>query len=149
MPTSAYSTTAIQPDTAQRQRTRARDGQVVYIYNSTRGRRCVGGGGRRNYYLLVASVCECTRRCRAVRRTLKIQPCQGQARTHAHAFPVHLLIKRFPIVIKNYELYCTITFNTITVGEKKIRFPSRVFFYFNISIGTNNISDISLNVTNG
>lgn len=69
---------------ADQQRTRARE--VVYFYKSTRGRRvaspsvAVAVAVADVTKLLYLLGCVCRRRCRAVRRTLKIQPCQGQAR---------------------------------------------------------------------
>lgn len=66
---------------------RARSGrEVVYFYKSTKRRRRRRRQTLQNYYIVVLDVrasCARRRRCRAVRRTLKIQPCQGQAQTHA------------------------------------------------------------------
>lgn len=107
--------------------------EVVYFYKSTRGRwRRRWRQTLQNYYYTRvdcarASECVCERgrgrRCRAVRRTLKIQPCQGQARTRARAPLVYyniiiIMCARVTVLLRSlrcifFFLFTIIVFITI------------------------------------
>lgn len=104
--------------------------EVVYFCKSARGR-CRRRRWRQTlqnyYYTLVdgarAPVCVCLsapargRRCRAVRRTLKIQPCQGQTRTCARAPLVHynIIIMCVRAIVLQCSLPCIFLFTIIVL----------------------------------